>query len=57
MLSPLIIGLMASTSSIGAGIRLLGISYLISAAIPGLFIRERMFDPQASEKSATEGAS
>jgi AAHS family cis,cis-muconate transporter-like MFS transporter len=57
MLSPLIIGLMASTSSIGAGIRLLGISYLLSAAIPGLFIRERMFDPQATEKSATAGAS
>ena len=48
-LSPLIIGLAASTSSIGSGFRLLGISYLVCAAIPGLFIREKMFDPQAIE--------
>jgi AAHS family cis,cis-muconate transporter-like MFS transporter len=55
-LSPLIIGLAASASSIGAGIRLLGISYLVCAAIPGLFIREKMFDPQAIEKPRLSSA-
>ena len=48
-LSPLVIGLAASESSIGFGIGLLGISYAFCAAIPGLFIREKMFDPQATE--------
>jgi AAHS family cis,cis-muconate transporter-like MFS transporter len=55
-LSPLIIGHAASTSSIGAGFRLLGISYLVCAAIPGLFIREKMFDPQATEKPRLSAA-
>jgi AAHS family cis,cis-muconate transporter-like MFS transporter len=55
-LSPLIIGLAASTSSIGSGFRLLGISYLVCAAIPGLFIREKMFDPQAIENPQLSAA-
>jgi AAHS family cis,cis-muconate transporter-like MFS transporter len=54
--SPLIIGLVASASSIGAGIRLLGISYLVCAVIPGLFIREKMFDPQAIENPQLSAA-
>jgi hypothetical protein len=48
-LSPLLIGMAASRYSIGLGIGLLGISYAICALIPGLFIREKMFDPEAVE--------
>jgi AAHS family cis,cis-muconate transporter-like MFS transporter len=46
-LSPLLIGLVATRYSIGLGLALLGVSYLACALIPGLFIRERQFDPSA----------
>lgn len=46
-LSPLLIGVAASSYSIGLGIALLGISYAVCGLIPGLFVKERMFDPQA----------
>lgn len=46
-LSPLLIGLAASRYSIGLGLSLLGISYAVCALLPGLFIREKMFDPNA----------
>ena len=46
-LSPLLIGMAASRYSIGLGLALLGISYAVCALIPGLFIRERIFDPNA----------
>jgi AAHS family cis,cis-muconate transporter-like MFS transporter len=49
-LSPVLIGLAASRWSIGSGIGLLGISYALCAAIPGLFIREKMFDPQTIDR-------
>ena len=49
--SPLLIGLAASSYSIGLGIGLLGISYAVCALIPGLFIKERMFDPKAVEEA------
>lgn len=49
MLSPVLIGLAALRHSIGLGIALLGISYVVSALVPGLFIREKMFDPKAVE--------
>lgn len=45
-LSPLLIGMAATNYSIGLGIALLGISYAVCALVPGLFIREKMFDPQ-----------
>jgi hypothetical protein len=35
--------------SIGLGIALLGFSYALCGLIPGLFIREKMFDPKANE--------
>ena len=47
MLSPLLIGMAASSYSIGMGIGLLGISYAVCALVPGLFIREKLFDPSA----------
>ena len=46
-LSPLLIGYAATQYSIGLGLGLLGVSYLICAIIPGLFIAERQFDPSA----------
>ena len=46
-LSPLLIGVVASNYSIGAGIALLGVSYAICAIIPGVFIEEKLFDPMA----------
>jgi AAHS family cis,cis-muconate transporter-like MFS transporter len=49
ILSPLVIGIIAKGHSIGTGIAVLGISYAICAILPGLFIREKMFDPKAVE--------
>ena len=46
-LSPMLIGMAASKYSIGLGIGLLGISYAICAIVPGLFIKEKMFDTTA----------
>jgi hypothetical protein len=41
---------MAATNySIGIGIAMLGVSYAVCALIPGLLIREKMFDPEAVE--------
>lgn len=55
-LSPLLIGMAATKYSIGFGIGLLGISYAVCALVPGLFIRERMFDPKAVESKAAPSA-
>jgi AAHS family cis,cis-muconate transporter-like MFS transporter len=46
-LSPLMIGLAATRYSIGFGIALLGISYLVCALLPGFFIKEKLYDPNA----------
>jgi AAHS family cis,cis-muconate transporter-like MFS transporter len=56
-LSPLLIGVAASSYSIGLGIGLLGISYAICALVPGLFIREKMFDPKAVEPATFRSGS
>lgn len=47
MLSPLLIGYAATQYSIGMGLGLLGVSYLACALIPGFFVAERQFDPNA----------
>lgn len=52
-LSPLLIGVAANRYSIGLGLGLLGVSYAVCALIPGLFIKEKMFDPNAVEKIST----
>jgi AAHS family cis,cis-muconate transporter-like MFS transporter len=49
-LSPLLIGMAATRYSIGLGLGLLGISYAVCALIPGVFIRERMYDPKAVDE-------
>ncbi len=46
-LSPLLIGIAATRYSIGLGIGLLGIAYAVCGLLPGLFIREKMFDPKS----------
>jgi AAHS family cis,cis-muconate transporter-like MFS transporter len=56
MLSPLMIGYAASNYSIGLGLGLLGFSYALCALVPGLFIREKMFDPQAVERPLAAAA-
>lgn len=51
VVSPLLIGYIATGHSITLGISILGISYGTCALIPGFFIRERIYDPQKSEIS------
>lgn len=51
-LSPLLIGMAATNYSIGLGIALLGISYAVCALVPGVWIQEKLFDPQAVESPA-----
>jgi AAHS family cis,cis-muconate transporter-like MFS transporter len=55
-LSPLMIGFVATTYSVGFGIALLGVSYGICGLIPGLFIRERMYDPKAVQQAEVKTA-
>ncbi len=45
--APIFVGFMATQYSIGFGIALLGIAYAICAFVPGLFIKEKMYDPSA----------
>jgi AAHS family cis,cis-muconate transporter-like MFS transporter len=45
----MLIGMAASKYSIGLGIGLLGISYAICAIVPGLLIKEKMFDTTSLE--------
>jgi AAHS family cis,cis-muconate transporter-like MFS transporter len=52
-LSPLLIGMAATRYSIGLGIGLLGISYAVCALIPGIWIREHMYDPMGSPAGVT----
>jgi AAHS family cis,cis-muconate transporter-like MFS transporter len=54
--SPLLIGFAASSYSIGAGIALLGVAYAACALVPGMFIREKMFDPNAIEPQTSSSA-
>jgi AAHS family cis,cis-muconate transporter-like MFS transporter len=51
-LSPVLIGMAASSYSIGLGIGVLGIAYAVCALVPGVFIREKMFDPRNVEDAA-----
>jgi AAHS family cis,cis-muconate transporter-like MFS transporter len=52
-ISPLMIGWAATNYSVALGIALLGISYAITALVPGIFIREKMFDPKVGETAKT----
>jgi AAHS family cis,cis-muconate transporter-like MFS transporter len=45
IISPVFIGWVASGSSVGAGIATCAGAYLITTLVPGIFIREKMYDP------------
>jgi AAHS family cis,cis-muconate transporter-like MFS transporter len=47
--APLFVGYMATQHSIGLGIAALGAAYAICALVPGLFIREKSYDPSSAE--------
>ena len=47
LLSPLVIGWAATNYSVGFGITTCGIAYFFCALLPGIFIREKMYDPRA----------
>jgi AAHS family cis,cis-muconate transporter-like MFS transporter len=49
MISPIVIGFIAAQQSIAAGLAMLGIAYLIAGLIPGIWIREKMYDPKTGE--------
>jgi AAHS family cis,cis-muconate transporter-like MFS transporter len=44
--APAIIGLLAAQVSIAAGMLVMGLAYLVTALIPALFIRDKIYDPQ-----------
>lgn len=45
-LAPWLIGVVATQYSIGLGIMMMGVAYLLTGLIPALFIREKMYNPQ-----------
>ena len=49
-LAPWLIGVVATKYSIGLGMVIMGGAYLLTGIIPALFIREKMYDPQQSER-------
>ncbi|MEH7349777.1 MFS transporter [Gottfriedia acidiceleris] len=51
-IAPYVIGIIAESQSIGFGLATLGIAYIISAIIPALFIREKMYDPFGIEEKS-----
>ncbi|VVN67944.1 Putative metabolite transport protein YjhB [Pseudomonas fluorescens] len=44
--APAIIGLLAAQVSIAVGMLVMGVAYLVTALIPALFIRDKIYDPQ-----------
>jgi len=46
--APVLIGLIATRYSIGAGLMVMGAAYCLTGIIPALFIPEKMYDPQGS---------
>jgi AAHS family cis,cis-muconate transporter-like MFS transporter len=51
---PALIGLIAANYSIGLGIAVMGIAYLLTAIIPAIGIPEKMFDPQESSSRSVQ---
>ncbi len=47
-IAPALIGLIATSYSIGAGLMVMGAAYCLTGIIPALFIPEKMYDPQGS---------
>ncbi len=55
-IAPTLIGLIATHYSIGAGLMVMGGAYFLTGIIPGLFIPEKMYDPQESRAPALAGS-
>jgi MFS transporter, AAHS family, cis,cis-muconate transporter len=53
MSSPILIGYVSTNYSIAFGLALLGVAYAVTAIIPGLFIRDKMYDPNSLDDSCT----
>jgi Arabinose efflux permease len=53
IISPIVIGAVAMKYTVGLGIATLGVTYLISALIPGIWIQEKMYDPARPELDET----
>jgi AAHS family cis,cis-muconate transporter-like MFS transporter len=51
---PALIGVIATSYSIGLGLAVMGGAYLLTAVIPALFIREKMFDPHGRDLASAE---
>lgn len=52
--APIFVGYMAAQYSIGYGIGVLGIAYAICALVPGLFIKEKAYDPSSTGEEKIE---
>jgi AAHS family cis,cis-muconate transporter-like MFS transporter len=50
-MAPLVIGIIATHSSIGVGLMVMGGSYLLMGILPALFIPEKMYDPYGQKKA------
>lgn len=57
MVSPLVVGYMATQYSIGYGIALMGAAYAITGISTGLFIKEKLYDPKAVDNVTMSNAS
>lgn len=53
-IAPATIGMIAAGSSFGMAFIVMGTAYFIAGVIPGLFIRERQYDPQQSSLVTSE---
>lgn len=56
MSSPILIGYVSTNFSIAFGLALLGFAYAITAIIPGLFIRDKMYDPNSLDDTCSQPA-
>lgn len=54
-LAPWLIGVVATSYSIGLGIVLMGVAYLLTGIIPALFIREKLYDPHLPRATVATG--
>lgn len=49
--APVLIGIIATSHSIGFGLAVLGIAYAFTGLIPAFFIKEKMYDPYSEDES------
>lgn len=49
--APILIGIIATSHSIGFGLAILGIAYAFMGLIPAFFIKEKMYDPYSEDVS------